>query len=445
MRDSSLRAALKPRDFSGLGKPSGGSSGGASPISQSAGEYVRVPLDQIAPDLDQPRRLDEPNFQPSAVNQIDLDDTSGDELADLGRSIVANGIVVPLIVLRTGDDSYQLVAGHRRWLAAQAARDWVAENPNGKDDLKPAAGWDFKTVPVIVRDFGDANRRLAAQLIENLARQGMTKVDVGRALTRLREESSLSYRALAALIGRSVGFVQDCLAAVNPEMVEVSRMFGDTEDWRTVQRANVLRKRDPATFERVRKRFAEAGGSLRHLLDEVEREQKGQSPALAADRGLEQSEADEEALADDQAEGPELSGDADTAVIGVTPDLDTDAEGAAVPGQKPIDEPLQWVDKADISDDAQSPSSYRYEDDAPIPTTGPAVKPHDSATRADNPDNSVFSVRVNLPRPDALRLIRALRGAAGLRDFPSVALFETLSESAILDELHKAIKAVPPE
>ncbi len=148
---------------------------------------LMLPLDQIVPDPDQPRRT--------------FDAASLGELSD---SIARQGILQPLLVREDGyvDDGrvrYVIVAGERRWRAAQIA------------------GLD--AAPVIVRsstDAGpvDAQELRVLQLIENLQRADLSAIEEARALHELQVARALSVRHLAALVSRPTTYVQNRLALV---------------------------------------------------------------------------------------------------------------------------------------------------------------------------------------------------------------------------------------
>jgi ParB family transcriptional regulator, chromosome partitioning protein len=130
-----------------------------------AGELRELPVGLIKPNPDQPRT----QFDP-------------EPLAALAASIEASGIVQPLLVRPLPDGSYELVAGERRWRAAQEA--------------------GLEKVPAIVRDQAEAER-LQAALIENMVREDLNPVEEARACAALIEDLGLSKEDLARRVGRS--------------------------------------------------------------------------------------------------------------------------------------------------------------------------------------------------------------------------------------------------
>jgi ParB family chromosome partitioning protein len=107
-------------------------------------------------------------------------------LADLAASIRAQGVMQPLLVRPVGSshgrDQYELIAGERRWRAAQIAG--LAE------------------VPVLVRDVPD-NAALAMALIENIQREDLNPIEEATGLQRLIEEFRMTHEQAAEAVGRS--------------------------------------------------------------------------------------------------------------------------------------------------------------------------------------------------------------------------------------------------
>jgi ParB family chromosome partitioning protein len=132
---------------------------------EHAGELRELPVEVIKPNPNQPR------------TKIDPESLSG-----LASSIEANGVVQPLLVRPLPDGSYELIAGERRWRAAQAA--------------------GLAKVPAVVRD-QELAERLQVALIENMVREDLNPVDEARACAALVDELGLSREDLARRVGRS--------------------------------------------------------------------------------------------------------------------------------------------------------------------------------------------------------------------------------------------------
>jgi ParB family chromosome partitioning protein len=125
--------------------------------------------------LDLDTDLLRPNpFQP----RVHLDEGRIDELS---RSIRAHGIIQPIVVRRAADDGYEIVAGERRWRAAQRA--------------------GLLKVPVVVRDVPD-ERLLAAALIENIQREDLNPIDEAQAYHRLADELAMTQEQIAEAVGK---------------------------------------------------------------------------------------------------------------------------------------------------------------------------------------------------------------------------------------------------
>jgi ParB family transcriptional regulator, chromosome partitioning protein len=131
----------------------------------TAGELRELPVGLVKPNPNQPR--------------TQFDQESLDALA---ASIETSGVVQPLLVRPLHDGSYELIAGERRWRAAQQA---------GLDK-----------VPAVIRDSEQAER-LQVALIENMVREDLNPVDEARACAALVEELGLSKEDLARRVGRS--------------------------------------------------------------------------------------------------------------------------------------------------------------------------------------------------------------------------------------------------
>lgn len=134
----------------------------------------RVPVDLIAPGRFQARR----NFSQVA-------------LAELARSVAESGVVQPVVVRSISDNGYELLAGERRWRAAQLA---------GLHDL-----------PAVVRDdLSDAEAAILG-LIENLQRESLGPLETARGLESLCQEHGLTHDQASERIGKSRTYVTNYL------------------------------------------------------------------------------------------------------------------------------------------------------------------------------------------------------------------------------------------
>lgn len=131
----------------------------------AADAIARLPLDLIERGRYQPRR----EFDP-------------DSLRELADSIAAQGVLQPIVVRPVGDRRYEIIAGERRWRAAQQAG--LAE------------------IPVIVREV-DEPTAVAIGLIENIQRDDLTPLEEAGALHRLLHEFGLTHQQVADAVGKS--------------------------------------------------------------------------------------------------------------------------------------------------------------------------------------------------------------------------------------------------
>ena len=132
-----------------------------SPPSASARE---VDLDLLHPNRDQPRRT--------------VEDTNLDGLA---QSIRTHGVIQPILVADDDGGSFEIIAGERRWRAAQRA--------------------GLLRVPVIVRDVAHS-KRLELALIENIQREDLNPIEEAAAYARLAEEFGLTQEQIARSVGK---------------------------------------------------------------------------------------------------------------------------------------------------------------------------------------------------------------------------------------------------
>lgn len=149
---------------------------------------VSEDLKEIDIDLIEPN-----NLQP----RTRFDEAQLDELA---QSIKTNGIVQPVLVRRIGGEKYQLVAGERRWRAAQRA--------------------GLQKVPAVIREVPD-DRMLELALIENIQRQELNAIEEAHAYKRLIETLGLTQETVAQRVGRDRTFVTNYLRLLRlPEDIQ---------------------------------------------------------------------------------------------------------------------------------------------------------------------------------------------------------------------------------
>jgi ParB family chromosome partitioning protein len=117
-------------------------------------------------------------------------DLREDTLRDLADSIRAQGVVQPVVVRPLGEGRYELIAGERRWRAAQLA--------------------ELREVPAVIREVSD-QAAIAMALIENIQREDLNPLEEATALQRLIAEFSLTHQQAAEAVGRSRAAVTNLL------------------------------------------------------------------------------------------------------------------------------------------------------------------------------------------------------------------------------------------
>lgn len=129
-------------------------------------------------------------------------DMRHDTLQDLAASIRAQGVVQPIVVRPIGAGRYEIIAGERRWRAAQMA---------GLHDI-----------PAVVRSVTDA-AAVAMALIENIQREALNPLEEAQALNRLIEEFSMTHEQAAQAVGRSRAAVSNLLRLLEltPEVTKL--------------------------------------------------------------------------------------------------------------------------------------------------------------------------------------------------------------------------------
>ena len=159
---------------------------GKQPVNnKSDGELHNVPVEFIQPGVFQPR--------------IDMHPEALEELAS---SIKAQGIIQPIVIrpigdsTASGDQKYEIIAGERRWRAAQMA--------------------GLADIPSIIRDVPD-QAVVAMALIENIQREELNPIEEAGALRRLIEEFNMTHQMAADAVGRSRASVSNLLRLLELE------------------------------------------------------------------------------------------------------------------------------------------------------------------------------------------------------------------------------------
>ncbi|MFO8073554.1 MAG: ParB/RepB/Spo0J family partition protein [Polyangia bacterium] len=207
-----------------LGKGLGALIPGAGAQGSGSGrrEFFVCPVDRIHPREKQPRRT----FDKAA-------------LEELVASIREQGVIQPLVVRRLGD-GYELIAGERRWRAAQLA---------GLID-----------VPVVIKDVSDVEAFEMA-LVENLQREDLNPIEEAEAYSRLLEEHGYGQSELASRIGRDRSTVSNSLRLLKLPR-EARRLVAESRLSEGHARA-LLQAGSAGAINALARRAAEQGWSVR--------------------------------------------------------------------------------------------------------------------------------------------------------------------------------------
>jgi ParB family chromosome partitioning protein len=146
----------------------------SAPAPAATAGLANVPIEQISPNPYQPRRT----FNDASIE-------------DLSRSVREHGIIQPLVVTRTGDNRYRLIAGERRFRAAQKA--------------------GLAVVPVVVKETLTDSDTLQIALIENIQREDLNPIEEAYAYHQLHEEFGLTQEEISKRVGKERSTVANFL------------------------------------------------------------------------------------------------------------------------------------------------------------------------------------------------------------------------------------------
>jgi ParB family transcriptional regulator, chromosome partitioning protein len=194
-------------------------------------EMIEIDVDLIEPNDFQPR---------TSFNE--------ERLEELAQSIRSNGIIQPLLVRSIGNEKYQLIAGERRWRAAQRA--------------------GLLKVPCLLKDISD-DKMLELALIENIQRQELNVIEEAHAYKRLIDTLGLTQEMVAQRVGRDRTFITNYLRLLRlPEdiqqLVEADKLsMGHARALLGIDDADVQRK--------LAKNIIEKGFSVRETEKTIKR------------------------------------------------------------------------------------------------------------------------------------------------------------------------------
>ena len=155
-----------------------------------ADDQTNVPIEFLVPNRDQPRK----NFS----------ETSLDELS---QSIKQKGILLPILVRPLNDKEFQIIAGERRWRAAQKA--------------------GLNEVPVIIKNFNEIEV-LEIGLIENMQRENLSAIEEALGFEKLQKEYNYTQENLSKILSKSRAYVANALRLLSlPHKVQQLVQSGD--------------------------------------------------------------------------------------------------------------------------------------------------------------------------------------------------------------------------
>ena len=204
-------------------------------------EMIEVDIDLIEPNSFQPRT----NF-------------NEERLEELAQSIRSNGIIQPLLVRRIDNEKYQVVAGERRWRAAQRA--------------------GLQKVPCVVREIPE-DKMLELALIENIQRQELNAIEEAHAYKRLIESLGLTQEMVAQRVGRDRTFITNYLRLLRlPEDIQ---QLVEAEKLSMGHARALLDVDDPGIQRKLAKNVIDKGLSVRQTERTIKKIIDGTEPSAS--------------------------------------------------------------------------------------------------------------------------------------------------------------------
>jgi ParB/RepB/Spo0J family partition protein len=202
-----------------------------------------VQIDHIEPNPEQPRLV----FEPDALNE-------------LAASIREHGVLQPILVRPLGPNTYQIVAGERRWRASRLA--------------------GLETIPALIEEIDD-DTALEIAIIENLQREDLTPLDEAAMYDRMVHEHGYSIRKLADKLGKDKGYLENRLrlADAPPEIRELVSLRKDSLS----HAYELMKVEDPKKRRRLAEQVARGELTLIKLRDKIE----GRRPRTGMDDEVE--------------------------------------------------------------------------------------------------------------------------------------------------------------
>ncbi|HUF16122.1 MAG TPA: ParB/RepB/Spo0J family partition protein [Acidimicrobiia bacterium] len=203
--------------------------------------YVEIPVDGIRPNPDQPRSR--------------FDETT---LSELAASITEVGVLQPVVVTRGEDGNHYLVAGERRWRAAQKA--------------------GLSTIPAVVRG-SSGHSSLVEALIENVQRQDLTPLEEAHAYKQLLEDTGMNQEQVAERVGKSRPAVSNTLRLL--QLPGAVQSMIDSGALSAGHARALLGLEDEKYAVHLAERASAEGWSVRQVEDAVRERREMEKPPLA--------------------------------------------------------------------------------------------------------------------------------------------------------------------
>lgn len=214
---------------------------GENPVEQTESKegFVEIDIDLITPNAEQPRT----RFTETA-------------LEELAQSIKVNGVVQPILVRKKGN-SYELVAGERRWRASQRA--------------------GLTKIPAVVKDISD-DKVLELALVENIQRQELNAIEEAKAYKKLIDAIGLTQEMVASRVGKERTFITSYLRLLKlPD--DIQNLV--CEEKISVGHARALLMTDNADVQRrIARSIIEMSLSVRETEKAVKRVNRGETEVI---------------------------------------------------------------------------------------------------------------------------------------------------------------------
>ncbi len=185
-------------------------------------------------------------------------DIDPEKLQELADSIKAQGIIQPIVVRKIGQDRYEIIAGERRWRAAQLAA--------------------LAQVPVVIKELDDRTA-MAVALIENIQREDLNPLEEAEALKRLLAEFAMTHQQIAEAVGKSRTTITNLLRLMELHPDVKKMLLGKQLE---LGHAKVLLALDPEKQLEAAQKIIKAGMTVRAAEQLIKTLQQPPRPSSAA-------------------------------------------------------------------------------------------------------------------------------------------------------------------